>query len=78
LNTQEGSFLVLVSDQYQHQGVGSVLMQTVLDVARGEQLTQIEAEILAENEPMIELVKRAGAAFSPLDGTERVRATLTL
>jgi acetyltransferase len=78
LNTQEGSFLVLVSDEYQHQGVGSVLMQTVLDVARGEQLTQIEAEILAENEPMIELVKRAGAAISPLDGTERVRATLTL
>jgi acetyltransferase len=56
----EAEFSVLVSDRFQRRGVGTLLVERLLEVGRAEDLRRITAEILLDNRPMQRISKRLG------------------
>ncbi len=56
----DAEFGMMVADPYQGQGVGTELLQRLVEVARAEGLQQLTGEIIAQNERMIRLCRRVG------------------
>lgn len=56
----EAEFSVLVSDRFQRRGVGTLLVEHILDVGRAENLRRITAEILFDNRPMQNISRNLG------------------
>jgi acetyltransferase len=59
----EGEFSLLVSDDYQGQGLGTALLTRLLEVGRDEGLATIYAYMLDENMGMRRICKNMGFAF---------------
>jgi len=53
-------FALVVSDKWQHQGLGHRLMTALMDVARAKGLKRMEGEVLGSNEAMLRLVDNLG------------------
>jgi acetyltransferase len=64
----EAEIAVLVSDDFQKRGIGSVLVQRLVEFARDEKLDLLTASFLAENQPIEKLFK--SQAFVISDGTD--------
>lgn len=64
---------ITIADDYQGRGLGVVLLAVVLMAARAEGHNRLTAEVLAENERMLDLLRQVGAAAVPPSG-----AALTL
>ncbi|RJF99464.1 GNAT family N-acetyltransferase [Noviherbaspirillum saxi] len=58
-----GEFAVVVSDEWQRSGLGTRLIQTLICVARAAGITQLEGDVLAENEAMVRLMVSMGFAL---------------
>ncbi|MEJ7870678.1 MAG: bifunctional acetate--CoA ligase family protein/GNAT family N-acetyltransferase [Rubrobacteraceae bacterium] len=58
--SEEAEFALLVSDHFQRQGIGTMLLEKLLEVGRAEGLHRISAEILFENRAMQHLSKTFG------------------
>jgi acetyltransferase len=58
--TDEAEFSVLVSDRFQRRGIGTLLLNKLLSVARAEGLRHITADILFENYPMQHISRNLG------------------
>jgi acetyltransferase len=58
--TNEGRFSIIITDNYQHQGLGTELLRRVLDVAQQENLTQVSAVILPTCEDMRRMCEKVG------------------
>jgi acetyltransferase len=58
--TQEAEFALLVSDQYQGLGLGTELLQRLLNVGRNEQIQRINAAILFDNHAMQHICEKLG------------------
>ena len=56
----EAEFSILVNDNFQGRGVGTMLMEKILEVARAEELHRLIAEILPENRAMQRLSRKFG------------------
>lgn len=56
----EAEFAMLVSDLFQCRGLGTELLQRLVQVGRDEQLSRITADILAENTPMQRVCEKVG------------------
>jgi acetyltransferase len=65
LNPETGTaeFALVVSDAYQRQGLGRHLMQRLIDIARERGVKRLVGQVLAENGPMLGLLRALG--FSP-------------
>jgi acetyltransferase len=74
----EAEVAVLVSDQYQNQGLGYELLRRVTAVAREEKLTRVSAEMLTDNIAMQIVMKRVGFAVQPSDDPTSVLAFMDL
>jgi acetyltransferase len=61
--TGEAEFALVVSDAYQRQGLGRHLMQRLIDIARERGVQRLVGKVLAENTPMLNLMRSLG--FSP-------------
>ena len=61
--TGDAEFALVVSDAYQRQGLGRHLMQRLIAVARERGVKHLVGQVLAENAPMLRLMKSLG--FSP-------------
>jgi acetyltransferase len=61
--TGDAEFALVVSDAYQRQGLGRHLMQRLIAVARERGVQRLIGEVLAENAPMLRLMRSLG--FSP-------------
>ena len=59
-NPDEAEFSVLVSDRFQRRGVGTLLVDRILEVGRAEHLRRITAEILFDNRPMQNISRKLG------------------
>ncbi|MBF2066283.1 MAG: bifunctional acetate--CoA ligase family protein/GNAT family N-acetyltransferase [Calothrix sp. C42_A2020_038] len=57
---KEAEFAILVSDSYQCQGLGTKLLKQLLQVGKDENLTRINAEILADNQGMQRVCQKLG------------------
>jgi acetyltransferase len=74
----EAEFSVLVSDFYQRQGIGTILLDKLLEVGRREGISRITADILPNNRPMQRVSRSAGfhLRHDPEEGV--VKADLNL
>lgn len=59
--TRRAEVAFTVADDFQGKGLGSVLFDRLLPVARDLGIREFEAEILAENEHILHLFRRSGA-----------------
>ncbi len=72
-------FALVVSDQWQKQGIGHKLMDVLMDVARGKGVKTMEGEVLRTNRPMLKLVEGLGFQVEPHpedDTLRRISRTL--
>ena len=72
----EAEFALLVTDTFQGQGLGTTLLQRLVQIGRDEGLTAIHAEILAENKAMQRVCEKVGFALHR--HLDVVKATLVL
>jgi acetyltransferase len=75
--TNEAEYAILVSDQWQGQGIGTELLQRLIQVGRDEGLSRIVAEILPDNRAMQQISQRLGFKLQRSLGAP-VRAVLDL
>lgn len=66
--TSEAEVAVLVSDAFQGRGIGTALVNRLIDFARDEKLELLTATFLAENRAIEALFRNSGFEFS--EGTE--------
>ncbi len=57
-------FALTVADDWQHRGVGRILMKDLMDVARGRDLARMEGQVLSNNSRMLKLVQGLGFTVS--------------
>lgn len=65
--SQDATFALMVKDKWQNKGIGTKLMQKLLDVARLEKIERIQAEMLDENFQMQKLCKHFGFTLKKTD-----------
>jgi acetyltransferase len=61
-------FALVVADRWQNRGIGSRLMNALIEAARERGIERMEGEILANNQNMLKLTKNLG--FSLHTSTE--------
>jgi acetyltransferase len=76
--TNEADFAVLVADHFQRHGLGSELIQLLIEVGRAEGLVRISGEILPENVDMRQMCERMGFEMSVDHRSGVIRATMRL
>ena len=60
ITPNEAEFALIVSDEYQHLGIGTKLLETLVQIGRDEKLDRICAEILADNIEMQKTAEKIG------------------
>ncbi|HQR12067.1 MAG TPA: bifunctional acetate--CoA ligase family protein/GNAT family N-acetyltransferase [Casimicrobiaceae bacterium] len=58
-------FSLVVADDFSGNGLGSRLMESIMDVARERGLTEIEGLVLAKNSGMLKLMRNLGFTVKP-------------
>jgi acetyltransferase len=76
--TRVAEVAVLVTDQYQHVGLGAELLVRLIQIARDEKVERIVATILLENVAMRALVSRCGFHIQGAADMGIVQAVLAL
>jgi acetyltransferase len=74
--TNTAEFAILVCDRYQHQGIGTQLLNRLLQIAHQEQLYTITAEILRENQAMQKICEKLGFTIHPTEDSTVVQAVI--
>lgn len=68
---------IVVRDDYQGVGLGSALLERMREIGRGAGLDAFTAEVLAENQRMLDLLRKNGLEFSASQsGVVKVTAPL--
>ena len=64
-------FAIVIADDWQGKGIGSRMIEKLVVVARAAGLAEMHGDVLAQNRPMLELMKKLGFRLSrhPEDGT---------
>jgi acetyltransferase len=75
---KEAEVAVLVSDQYEHRGLGTELLRRLIKIAQGEKLSRITAEILRDNLAIQTIFKRLGFRLRLMGDSASVQAVLEL
>jgi GNAT superfamily N-acetyltransferase len=58
-----GEVAFAVVDEYQGQGIGSVLMHHLIALARDARLNELIAEVLPESVPMLRVFEKSGLSL---------------
>jgi acetyltransferase len=75
---KETEVAVLVSDQYQHRGLGTELLRRLIKVAKDEKLSRIKAEMLRDNLAIQTIFRRLGFSLRLRGKPTSVQAVLDL
>jgi acetyltransferase len=74
---ESAEYAIAVADPYQRSGLGTLLTDYILDIARDMNLRLVTAEVLAENTPMLKLFAKFGFERKRIDyETYHVEKTL--
>ena len=65
LDQSSCEFSLVVADDFSGRGLGSRLMESIMDVAREKGLAEIEGLVLAKNPDMLKLMKNLGFTVKP-------------
>jgi acetyltransferase len=76
--TGEAEFAVVITDAWQRRGLGTHLLQRLIDIARERKVRRLLGQVLAENDPMLRLVKRLGFRVQSTSDPSVVEAILDL
>jgi acetyltransferase len=74
--TNSAEFSILVCDRYQYQGIGTQLLNKILQIAHQEQLHTITAEILRENQAMQKICEKLNFTIHPTQDSTVVQAVI--
>jgi acetyltransferase len=74
----EGEVAALVSDHYQHLGLGKELIRRVVEIARDEKVGQVSAEMLPDNIAMQAVFRGLGFRIRADEDLTSLRAYLDL
>ncbi len=71
-------FAVIVADPWQGKGLGPKLVERITEIAREQGVKRLQGDVLAQNQPMLEMVKRLGFSLRKdiEGGTYRVEMAL--
>jgi acetyltransferase len=75
---KEAEVAIVVSDHFQHSGLGTELLRRLVEIARDEKLSRVTCEVLRENVAMQTLAKRLGFTIRMLDDPNSIKAFLEL
>ena len=78
LASKDAEFSIVVSDDFQHQGLGSQLLNRLIDIARKEGVAAITADVLSDNMAMQKLAEKAGFTLKRALGDPVVSARMEL
>ena len=76
--SDDAKFSLLITDKYQHRGLGTQIMQKLLDIGREEKLSRIVATILKDNKGMQDLCRKLGFTLTEEAGEPFVKAEISL
>ncbi len=65
-------FAIVVADDCQRLGIGSKLMKTLMETAKAKGMLSFEAEVLKDNEPTLEMLKKLGFSVELIAGKDDV------
>jgi acetyltransferase len=74
----EAEFAILVTDRFQHQGLGTELLRRLIQVGRDEHLQRLTGDILLENLGMQRACKALGFSLHYSAADQLMKAELTL
>jgi acetyltransferase len=76
--TGAAEFALMVGDPWQRQGLGRHLLERLIAVARERGVQRLEGQVLAENGPMLGLIRRLGFTAGPTDEDRVIGVSLDL
>ena len=74
----EAEFAIVISDQWQGHGLGTHLLELLVEIGRQEGLERIVGHILPDNYAMQKVSKKVGFALRYDSFTEDMKAEITL
>jgi acetyltransferase len=74
--TNKAEFAIIISDQWQNQGLGMQFLRLLIQIGRDEKISQIIAPIMSENYEMQRLCKKLGFHLHHLDGEVEAKIEL--
>ena len=77
-NAEEGEFAIVVRDDYQRKGIGSKLMDALIQAARDRHVREINGHVLAANPGMTRFAEDLGFDVRPGDEPEVRKLVLRL
>jgi acetyltransferase len=76
--SNDAEFAIQVRDEYQGTGLGTELLQRLLEIARNENIERVLAEIMPENTGMRRICTKLGFTFSRIEETQTLLAEIQL
>ena len=77
-NAAEGEFAIVMRDEYQRKGVGSKLMDALIQAARDRHVREINGHVLAANPGMTRFAENLGFDIRPGDDPDVRKLVLRL
>lgn len=74
----EAEYGMLVSDKYQHQGIGQELMRRLVGISKDEKIDVMWGTVYAENPEMIRLAEKYGFTVTPTEREHILRMEMDL
>jgi acetyltransferase len=74
----EAEFAIVISDLWQHQGLGTYFLKQLIKIAKDEKLDHLSARIVPENEAMQEVCEKLGFELGRSADGAMVEAELKL
>jgi acetyltransferase len=74
----EAEFAIVISDQWQNLGLGTHLIELLVEIGRAEKLDRIVGHILSENRDMQQICRKAGFRLRHTPGASESEAELEL
>jgi acetyltransferase len=77
-NHEDAEFAVIVADPWQGKGLGPKLLERIIAIARENGVRLLHGDVLAQNQPMLGMVKRAGFSLKKGADPQIVRVEMDL
>jgi len=74
----EAEFAIVVRDDYQHRGLGTRLMNVLIEAARDMHVREIVGDVLANNVPMLDFAETLGFEAQPSEDPSLRRIVLRI
>jgi acetyltransferase len=76
--TNSAEYAVIVSDRFQHQGLGSEMLRRLVAIAKDENVGTVFGTVLEDNTEMLSLVKKLGFKVLSTENEHLLRAEIKL